>query len=117
MKLVKLRCKKCNRQPIRPESLFISGVAGSSPYYCPNCGEIMEEIKTIGCNLCGGQLVEIRGRDPRDPKRKVCPTCLQERLEQINDISSSGYGVACQDATKPITPGDSDKPLKPRKIN
>jgi hypothetical protein len=59
-------------------------------------------------NICGGALVEIRGRYPEDPKRKVCPACLQERLEQINDISSSGYGVACQDTTR--SPSDPDKP-------
>lgn len=49
-----------------------------------------------GCHICGGKLVEIRGRYPKDPKREVCPTCLQERIEQINNISSNGYGVAYQ---------------------
>ena len=49
------------------------------------------------CGICGGKLVKIRGRYPKEPKREVCPTCLQERLEQINDISSSGYGQACKE--------------------
>ncbi len=101
MKITRIRCKKCNWKA-HPWSIIRCDVVGKGPYYCPDCGEIMEvsEIEIMGCNICGGRLVEIRGRYPKDPKRKVCPTCLQERLEQINDISSSGYGVACQDATK-----------------
>lgn len=50
----------------------------------------------VGCHTCGGQLAEIRGRYPKEPKREVCPTCLKERLEQINDLSSSEYGLAYQ---------------------
>jgi len=50
-----------------------------------------------GCNVCGNSLVEIRGRFPGDPKRKVCPTCVYERLEQINELSSPHYGHACKE--------------------
>lgn len=47
-----------------------------------------------GCGICGGSLVEIRGKYPGDEKRKVCATCNTERLDQINEISSKTYGVA-----------------------
>ena len=53
-----------------------------------------------GCPICGGKLVEIRGRYPGDAKRSVCPTCLQERMESIRDVSDSAYGLACQDTTR-----------------
>lgn len=52
------------------------------------------EIK--GCNVCGGELAYIRGRYPKEDKRKVCPTCTYERLEQINEISSKHYGETSQ---------------------
>ncbi len=50
-----------------------------------------------GCNVCGGKTVWIRGRYPKEPKRKVCPTCLQERLETIHEMASKDYGVAAQE--------------------
>ncbi len=43
------------------------------------------------CEFCGGLEVMIRGRYPSQPKRKVCPTCLQERLERIYEQSSPNY--------------------------
>jgi len=55
-----------------------------------------ELSELLGCPICGGQLVEIRGRYPGDPVRRVCPTCLQERMDQINEISARNYGVAYQ---------------------
>lgn len=48
------------------------------------------------CGICGGELVLIRGRYPNTDKREVCPTCNTERLEQINEISSKGYGQVYQ---------------------
>lgn len=51
------------------------------------------------CNICGSALTEIRGRYPRGPRRKVCATCLQEKLERIHDETSADYGKACQDGT------------------
>jgi len=48
----------------------------------------------IGCDYCGGKLVEIRGRYPGTPEREVCPTC-QERLEQIQEIAN-GRTAECQ---------------------
>ena len=52
------------------------------------------------CGICGGSLVEIRGRYPNEPQRKVCPTCCAERLDQIKEISDRNYGVAYTE--KPI---------------
>ncbi len=46
-----------------------------------------------GCPICGGKLVQICGRHPKDPKREVCPTCLQERMDTINELSSKDYGI------------------------
>lgn len=48
------------------------------------------------CNVCGGDLVYIRGKFPNTDKRLTCPTCTTERLEQINEISGKDYGKAYQ---------------------
>ncbi len=48
------------------------------------------------CGICGGEMVYIRGRYPNTDKRKVCPTCITERLEQISDLCSPEYGKAYQ---------------------
>ena len=48
------------------------------------------------CGICGGEMVYIRGRYPNTDKRKVCPTCTTERLEQISDLCSPEYGKAYQ---------------------
>ncbi len=73
--------------------------------------ENVEEISTIikntkaasisnerveGCGICGGEMAFIRGKHPNDDKRKICPTCSYEKLEQINDISSKEYGKTYQ---------------------
>ena len=58
--------------------------------------EVLPELKPDQCGICGGKKVEIRGKYPKDAKRTVCPTCMQERLEQINDISNSDYGKTCK---------------------
>ena len=46
------------------------------------------------CAICGGKRVLIRGRFPKEPEREVCPTCVTERLEQIQQIASMEYGAA-----------------------
>jgi len=38
-----------------------------------------------GCEVCGGSLVMIRGKHPKEPDRKVCPTCAVEIIESILD--------------------------------
>jgi hypothetical protein len=48
------------------------------------------------CGLCGGYLSIIRGRYPKSDNRVVCPTCLADRMENINEISGKNYGVASQ---------------------
>ncbi len=71
------------------------------PYYSALSGLIMIPAKKIfhchheekkeGCGICGSQLIKIRGRHPREPWRKVCATCLQERFERIHEETSSDY--------------------------
>ena len=69
--------------------------------------EFLEQIKKVedkvpilteskGCNICGGSLVEIRGRYPQQEPRIVCPTCTTERLEQIQELSNPNYGKTYQ---------------------
>ena len=50
----------------------------------------------MGCGICGGTMVEIRGRYPKQENRKVCPTCLAERMDQIREVSNPDYGLASQ---------------------
>lgn len=49
-----------------------------------------------GCGICGGQMVSIRGRYPKEERRNVCPTCLAERMDQIREVSCPDYGIAYQ---------------------
>lgn len=66
----------------------------------------MEPVGTIEqgeeqhCNICGSFKPLIRGRYPGDPKRRVCPCCTYERLEQIQEISSPDYGKTYQATSK-----------------
>lgn len=48
------------------------------------------------CHCCGDLLVEIRGKFPKAPKRKVCATCSYERLETIHEMTDKNYGIASQ---------------------
>jgi hypothetical protein len=45
--------------------------------------ELVNSVKSRGCGTCGGKMVFIRGKYPGDKNRKVCPTCSQERLEDL----------------------------------
>ncbi len=54
------------------------------------------------CQMCGGQMVRIRGRFPTDDKRTVCPTCLADRLDNIREISSPEYGKSY--SAQPVKP-------------
>ena len=64
------------------------------------------------CGMCGGHTVEIRGKHPGDEKRQVCPQCLRERLDLINEVSSFNYGVGYNNedwrdnAPKPYVPDE-----------
>lgn len=33
------------------------------------------------CKVCGQELTEIRGKYPKEPRRKVCACCATEKLE------------------------------------
>ena len=57
----------------------------------------LNRIPFTGCSVCGGKLVKIRGRYPKDPEREVCPTCLAEKMDMIHEMSSKEYGVAHQE--------------------
>lgn len=37
------------------------------------------------CKICGQELTEIRGRYPKQPRRKVCACCATEKLEWIEE--------------------------------
>lgn len=59
-------------------------------------GSLLTLKRSTGCGICGSKMVYIRGKYPKDKKRKICPTCAYERLEQINEISSRDYGKCYQ---------------------
>ncbi len=48
------------------------------------------------CSVCGGKVAYIRGKYPGHDKRRVCPTCLQEKIELINDMSGEDYNKPCK---------------------
>jgi hypothetical protein len=47
---------------------------------------VADQCGDYSCPTCGGKRVLIRGRHPKDDKRIVCPTCLQERLDEIFEV-------------------------------
>ncbi len=62
-------------------------------YILSNRTKYIEENELLPqCCICGGKTVFIRGKYPNTPKRNVCAQCNTERLEQIEEISSSNYG-------------------------
>jgi hypothetical protein len=64
----------------------------------------------LGCGVCGGRLVEIRGRHPSDKPRQVCPTCLAERMDMIREMSAADYGMAYE-----AHPNDQAMPQEERR--
>ena len=52
-----------------------------------------KEAEIDGCPICGGAFAYIRGRFPGHDKRKVCPTCAQEKLDSINSVLSDSVPV------------------------
>lgn len=58
--------------------------------------KIDEDAFKNRCNVCGSDLVYIRGKYPNTDKRPTCPTCTTERLEQISEISNKDYGKVYQ---------------------
>lgn len=57
-------------------------------------------VKSLSCNICGGLMVEIRGRYPKDERRMVCPTCATEKLESIFNLASPFYGQTFKEKIK-----------------
>lgn len=53
-----------------------------------------EPRKLEGCPVCGSKLVMIRGKVPKTPDREICPTCAQEKLEDLIQRQSPDYGRA-----------------------
>lgn len=42
------------------------------------------------CKICGQELTEIRGRYPKQPRRKVCACCATEKLEWLEEQNNVG---------------------------
>jgi hypothetical protein len=63
---------------------------------CIKCNKMIKPTppakKIEPCGICGAEQVLIRGKHPHEDKRTVCPTCCQERLDQISNISDRDYG-------------------------
>ena len=62
------------------------------------------EIMKKSCGVCGGKMVKIRGKYPKDLQREVCPMCLAERMDMIRKMADKQYGVAFQDYEHPEAP-------------
>lgn len=54
------------------------------------------------CRCCGMETVDIRGRHPGDPKRKVCPQCLAEKIDQVREILEPTYGMGMTEDIRPV---------------
>ena len=61
----------------------------------------MSGLINYGCDVCGGKLVEIRGRYPNEEKREVSPTCLAERMDNIREMADKDYGKCYMAAPMP----------------
>lgn len=61
----------------------------------PEAERRLAPVSLLGCAICGGRIVEARGRHPGDAPRIVCPTCLADRLDMIREIAAPEYGRAC----------------------
>jgi len=64
----------------------------------------LDQKDASSCGICGGVMVSIRGKDPGEPRRPVCPTCLAERMDTIREMTGRDYGVAYQSTDTPKEP-------------
>lgn len=72
---------------------FGTGKTGMVDY--PEAQGPLAPVSLLGCAVCGGRMVEARGRHPGDAPRIVCPTCLADRMDMIREIAAPEYGRAC----------------------
>jgi len=59
--------------------------------------EVLPNLEFKGCPVCGSKKVFIRGKYPGDSKRKICPTCAQERLEDLLDRNDPDKNIPCKE--------------------
>lgn len=72
---------------------------GSTIESIPQGGDALRgKGPTKVCPVCGAIRVGIRGKCPGEPCRMVCPTCLQERMDNISNVVDDAYGKASRDA-------------------
>lgn len=57
-------------------------------------------VPTRRCMTCDGYLMLIRGRQPRDGKREVCPTCAAETWERQEEEHNAKSATQPKDATR-----------------
>ena len=55
------------------------------------------------CKICGQELTEIRGRYPKEPRRKVCACCATEKLEWIEE--QNNVEAKCSNSVKKLEVG------------
>ncbi len=89
--------KYCENKP--PCDKFMLIQQQDKKWVCGNCGKEPKPKNPPkkSCGICGGEMVLIRGRYPKQDNRFSCPTCDRERLEQIQRISDKDYGKTYQD--------------------
>lgn len=61
-------------------------------------GTASDSTQLLGCGVCGGRMVCIRGRHPGMDAREVCPTCMAETLDDIKSRLRDDCGRAHQAA-------------------
>ena len=54
------------------------------------------------CGICGCPMVSIRSARPKGPRRTVCPTCLQDRMDLIREYAEIDFGLSSK-AAKPTS--------------
>ena len=90
-------CFRCEHRALFLESGYRPRTKG---------GHILDK----GCPICGSALTEIRGRYPNvgESRRKVCATCLQEKLEIIHEETSPAPGSGLNEKCASLIPGRLD---------
>ena len=58
---------------------------GHPPYTYIVTNKEYNRLRKEYCKICGQELTEIRGRYPKQPRRKVCACCATEKLEWLEE--------------------------------